>query len=103
MNEEFAVVSKEEAIRKIMEAPGDTIIIGKISASNSPVHFVHTKPVRSKKKEGELLIIAANEIEYQNNNYFGTLSLYGVKDKKDEEDEEEEKPIVHSILFPQLE
>ncbi|WP_024347401.1 hypothetical protein [Lacrimispora indolis] len=98
MNGDFIVVSKEEAIRKIMEAPGDTVVIGKISITNQPVHFIHDKPVRSKKMDGKLLIIAANEIEYQNNNYFGTLSLHGI-----EKEEEEEESVIHNILFPQLE
>ncbi len=101
MNEGFVVVSKDEAIRKIMEAPGDTVVIGKISVSNSPIHFVHNRPVRSKKMEGELLIIAANEIEYQNNDYFGTLSLHGINGNKREG--KEELSVIHSILFPQLE
>lgn len=99
MNGDFIVVSKEEAIRKIMAAPGDTVIIGKISITKQPVQFTHNKPIRSKKQDGRLLIIAANEIEYQNNDYFGTLSLHGVK--KIEEDEVES--VIHSILFPQLE
>lgn len=98
MNEDFIVVSKEEAIRKIMAAPGDTVVIGKISITNQPAHFIHDKPVRSKKMDGKLLIIAANEIEYQNNNYFGTLSLHGI-----EKEEEKAESVIHSILFPQLE
>jgi len=92
MNGDFIVVSKEEAIQKIMEAPGDTVIIGKFLIVNPP-HYIHDRPVRSKKKDGELLIIAAKEIEYQNNNYFGTLSLHGIK----------EEAVTHNILFPQLE
>lgn len=92
MNGDFIVVSKEEAIKKIMEAPGDTVIIGKFLIVNPP-HYIHDNPVRGKKKDGELLIIAAKEIEYQNNNYFGTLSLHGVK----------EEAVIHNILFPQLE
>lgn len=97
MNGDFIVVSKEEAIKKIMEAPGDTVVIGKISVANPPAHFIHDKPVRSKKKDGRLLIIAANEIEYQDNNCFGTLSLHGIRKEKEEES------IIHSILFPQKE
>lgn len=92
MNGDFIIVSKEEAIRKIKEAPGDTVIIGKISVSDQS-HYVHEAPTRTKKKDGERLIIAANEIEYQNNSYFGTLSLHGLK----------EESVIHNILFPQLE
>lgn len=98
MSGNFVVVSKEEAIRKIMEAPGDTVIIGKILI-NEQSYCTHDKPVRSNKRDGEKLIIAANEIGYQNNDYFGTLSLHGAKEKE----EDEEESVIHSILFPQLE
>lgn len=47
-----------------------------------------------KKKNGEELIKKADNICYQDNNFFGTLSLYGVVQEKD---------IIHNILFPQLE
>ncbi|RFZ78280.1 hypothetical protein DS742_14295 [Lacrimispora amygdalina] len=97
MNEDFIVVSKEEAIKKIMEAPGDTVIIGRISITSPAMHYSHDKPVRGKKKDGKLLIIAANEIEYQDNNCFGTLSLHGIRKEKEDES------IIHSILFPQKE
>lgn len=56
--------------------------------------YLHDIPKRIKKKKGEELIRKANDILYQNNDFFGTLSLYGVL---------KEKNIIHNILFPQLE
>ncbi len=47
-----------------------------------------------KKEKGEELIKQAENILYQNNDFFGTLSLYGVLREKD---------VIHNILFPQLE
>lgn len=55
---------------------------------------IHSIPKRIKKKNGEELIRRADNILYQDNDFFGILSLYGVlKDKN----------IIHNISFPQLE
>lgn len=56
--------------------------------------YVHDIPRRIKKKNGEELIRKADNICYQANDFFGTLSLYGVLKEKD---------TIHNILFPQLE
>lgn len=56
--------------------------------------YIHEVPKKIKKKNGEKLIERADNIDYQDNDYFGTLSLYGVLQEKD---------IIHNILFPQLE
>lgn len=56
--------------------------------------YVHHIPRRIKKKNGEELIRKADNICYQDNDFFGTLSLYGVLKEKD---------TIHNILFPQLE
>ena len=56
--------------------------------------YKHDKPKRIKKRNGEELIEQADAIEYQNNDIFGRISLYGVVEEKD---------IVHNLLFPQLE
>lgn len=56
--------------------------------------FLHNMPTKIKKRNGEDLIKQADDIFYQNNDFFGTLSLYGVL---------QEKNIIHNILFPQLE
>ena len=56
--------------------------------------YIHDIPKRIKKKKSEELIKQADNISYQDNDYFGTLSLYGVRKEKD---------TIHNILFPQLE
>ena len=56
--------------------------------------YVHDIPRRIRRKNGEELIKKADNIYYQDNDFFGTLSLYGVLQEKD---------ITHNILFPQLE
>lgn len=56
--------------------------------------YIHDIPKKIKKKKSEELIEKADNIRYQDNDYFGTLSLYGVL---------KEKNIIHNILFPQLE
>lgn len=56
--------------------------------------YRHDKPKRIKKKKGEELIKQADDIYYQDNDFFGMLSLYGVLREKD---------IIHNILFPQME
>lgn len=55
---------------------------------------IHSIPKRIKKKNGEELIRRADNILYQDNDFFGILSLYGVL---------KEKNIIHNISFPQLE
>lgn len=51
---------------------------------------VHSAPTRIKKKNGVELIKQAKSIEYQNNDFFGRISLFGVlKDKN----------VVNNILF----
>ena len=55
---------------------------------------IHSIPKRIKKKNGGELIRRADNILYQDNDFFGILSLYGVL---------KEKNIIHNISFPQLE
>lgn len=56
--------------------------------------YVHDTSKKIKKRNGEELIRKADDILYQDNDFFGTLSLYGVLKEKD---------IIHNILFPQME
>lgn len=56
--------------------------------------YLHDVPKKIKKTAGKDLIQRANNILYQDNDYFGIFSLYGVKKEPD---------IIHNILFPQLE
>ena len=57
-------------------------------------HIIHSQPKKKKKKDGEELFERADSIEYQDNEIFGRLSLYGVNS---------EKNLIHNLLFPQLE
>lgn len=54
--------------------------------------FKHNKTKRIKKKNGEELIDRADIIEYQDNEIFGRLSLYGVVKEED---------VIHNLLFAQ--
>lgn len=56
--------------------------------------YIHDITKRIKKKKGEELIKQADSISYQDNDFFGMLSLDGVL---------KEKNTIHNILFPQLE
>lgn len=56
--------------------------------------YVHDVPRKIKKKNGEELIRKAENIYYQDNDFFGILFLYGVLKEQD---------IVQNILFPQME
>lgn len=68
----------------------DTVILTVLDKKE----YRHDKPKRIKKKKGEELIKQADDIYYQDNDFFGMLSLYGVLREKD---------IIHNILFPQME
>ena len=81
----------KEALKLLRNMKSDDMVTVTI---NNTLTYKHTKPVRMKKKKGEELINKADNIEYQNNDYFGRLSLYGITT---------EKEIIHNILFPQLE
>lgn len=53
--------------------------------------YIHDVPRRI--KNGEELIKKADNICYQDNDFFGTLSLHGIL----------QEDTIHNILFPQLE
>lgn len=87
----FVICSVKEAC-KLMEHMNeeDMVVLNIINMKT----YVHDVPKKIQKKKGEELIKQANDIFYQNNDIFGTISLLGVlKDSN----------IIHSILFPQLE
>lgn len=85
------VCSVKEAC-KLMEHmdENDTVILTVIDKKT----YLHKVPKRIKKKNGEELIKQANNIFYQDNDFFGILFLYGVLKQQD---------IVQNILFPQME
>lgn len=85
------VCSVKEACKLMEHMDEDDIVILTIIDKK---RYLHNIPRKIKKKNGEELIQQADNICYQDNDYFGTLSLYGVLKEKD---------IIHNILFPQLE
>lgn len=85
------VCSAKEACELMKHMDENDIVI--LTVVNKKT-YIHSIPQKIKKKKGEELIEEADNILYQNNDFFGTLSLYGVLN---------EKSIIHNILFPQLE
>ena len=84
--------SVKEAVKLMEHLNEDDMITLTIIDKKS--HIIHSQPKRIKKKNGENLIDNADSIEYQDNEIFGRLSLYGVTS---------EKNLIHNLLFPQLE
>ena len=80
-------VSKEKAKQIIDEAPGMIWI-----DSFNGMTFIHTRPRQITIDEGKRIINKANTVDYQNNDFFGLLSLEGVQEF-----------MVHNIKFPQIE
>lgn len=80
-------VSKEEAKRMIDSAQGKIWI-----DSFNGITFIHTKPKQISVDEGKRIINKANTVDYQDNDFFGLLSLEGVQEF-----------MVHNIKFPQIE
>lgn len=85
------VCSAKDACELMKHLDKDDLVI--LTVLNKKT-YIHDKPKRIKKKNGEELIKQASDIFYQNNDFFGTLSLNGVLKEED---------IIHNILFPQLE
>ena len=86
------VCSVKEAYKLMEHMDEEDMVV--LTVLNKKTH-IHSIPKRIKKKIGEELIKRADNILYQNNNFFGMLSLYGVTKK--------EKDTIHNISFPQLE
>lgn len=88
----FIVCSVKDAV-KLMDHmdENDMVILNVVNRST----YEHEYPTKIRKKKGEELIKEADSIYYQNNDFFGTLLLYGVLKETDS--------VEHSILFPQLE
>ena len=83
--------SVKEAVKLMEHLNDDDMVTLTIINRKS---YIHSETKRVQKKSGEELIKQADSIEYQNNDIFGRLSLFGVLKDKD---------IIHNILFPQLE
>lgn len=85
------VCSVKDAFELMKHMDEDDMVLLSVVDKQTYIHDI-TKKI--KKKRGEELIKRADNISYQDNDFFGTLSLYGVL---------EEKNTIHNILFPQLE
>ena len=83
------VITVKEAKKLLEHMNDDDIVI--LSLLNQKT-CVHDQPKRIKKINGERLIDRADAIEYQDNVFFGRLSLYGVAT---------DKHLIHNLLFPQ--
>lgn len=85
------VCSAKEAYELMKHMDENSMVVLTILDKKTHMHSI---PKRIKKKNGEELIKQADNIFYQDNDFFGMLSLYGVLKKKN---------IIHNISFPQLE
>lgn len=91
MNGEFIICSAKKACELMQHIDENDLVMLRIVNKKT---FVHGDNKSIKRKNGEELIKRADNIMYQNNECFGTLSLYGVL---------RDKNIIHNILFPQIE
>ena len=80
-------VSKERARQIIDEASGMIWV-----DSFNGITFIHTRPRQITIDEGKRIINKANTVDYQDNDFFGLLSLDGVQEF-----------MVNNIKFPQIE
>ena len=80
-------VSKERARQIIDEAPGMIWV-----DSFNGITFIHTRPRQITIDEGKRIINKANTVDYQDNDFFGLLSLEGVQEF-----------MVQNIKFPHIE
>lgn len=81
------ICSVREACKLIDMDANDIVVLTTINKEN----FLHEVPKRIMKQQGKELIEQAEDIFYQDNDFFGVLSLRGVVKGKD---------IIHNILFP---
>lgn len=91
MNETITCSVKEA--KELMEHLNENDMVT-LTLIDKRSHIIHSQPKRIKKKNGEKLLEKAENIEYQNNDFFGRFSLYGTT---------KEKNVIQNILFPQLE
>lgn len=77
-------VSKEKAKQIIDEAPGMIWV-----DSFNGITFIHTRPRQITIDEGKQMINRAENVDYQDNDFFGHLCLEGVQAE-----------IIHNINFP---
>ena len=83
------ICSAKVAMKKMEHINDDDLVVLAVLNKKS---MLHNQTKQIKKRSGEELIDRADVIEYQDNDFFGRFSLYGIS-----------KEDIHSILFPQLE
>ncbi len=82
-------ISKLEAIKKIIDSPSDTV---KLDIMDE-ITLIHEPVVNINKEKGKSYINKADKVCYNDNQFFGTLSLCGVlKDNQNK---------IHRIMFAQ--
>lgn len=82
------ICSAREACEIIDMDANDILVVTTINKEN----YLHEVPKRIMKQQGKELIEQAEDIFYQDNDFFGVLSLYGAV---------KEKNVICNILFPQ--
>lgn len=78
-------VTKEEAKRIIDKTNGKIWI-----DSFNSITFIHTMPKKITNEEGKMIICNASIIDYQDNEFFGLLSM----------DDNMQNAMTHNIKFP---
>ena len=86
------ICSVKEAT-KLMEHLNDDDMVT-LTIIDKKEKIKHSEPIRIEKKNSEKLLAKAKTIEYQNNDFFGKFSLYGIT---------KDKSMIQNILFPQIE
>lgn len=91
MSDGFIICSAKKACELMQHMNENDIVFLRVVNRKT---YAHGENKSIKKKNGEDLIKQAENILYQDNDYFGTLMLEGVL---------RDKNIIHNILFPKLE
>ena len=89
--EGFIVCSAKDAIKLMEHMNKEDLVVLNVVNRKNYIHQIE----KIKKEKGENLIKQADSVYYQDNDFFGTISLFGVL--------KENNFTVHNILFPQLE
>jgi hypothetical protein len=82
------ICSIKEGKEKIGHLKSDDVILLTIFNEDK---FIHSENQKINREKGEKLIDKAEKIEYQDNDFFGRLSLFGVRKSK----------LVYNLLFQQ--
>lgn len=91
MDKTTVTCSVREAVDLMKKLNDDDLVV--LTVVNKKTH-THEQSKKIRKKKGEELLTRAKLIEYQDNDFFGRFSLFGVNNNQ---------YLIHNILFPQLE